>query len=297
MIRVGAVILNYKTWENTCSLAFKLSQMPVINSIVIVDNCSPDVSRINIEKFLKENNSDKIRFIETYENGGYAKGNNIGLKYLINEQKCDYCIVSNPDTLVDEKCISNIIAAIKDNPEYAILTCCREYSDGSIASQYWDLPTMKLILLERSYIFRKNSKQNYHYSVHYSNKINQIDTAPGSFFVIKSDVLEKVGYLDEQTFLYFEENCLAKKVGAIGKKIGIVTDCKYFIKKGEASTIAVKKAGTGMRYYLNSETHYVKEYLKPSNLMLQIYNLATSYMQLQGKIKAFLFNVKQRIKE
>lgn len=289
--KIGAVILNYRTWENTCELAETFSKMGCIDKIVIIDNDSPDNSADKIEFFLSKKHINKAIFFKSFDNVGYARGNNIGLKYLVEKERCDFCIVSNPDTIVDEKCVNNLIDTIISNNSFAILTTTRRYSDGSKTSQYWDLPNINTILLERSYFYRRLSKMNYHYSVDYSKKINEIGAAPGSFFVIRSSVLKQVDYLDEETFLYFEENCLSQKIHKIGYKIGIITDSEYLIKKGEASTIAVKRTGAGMKHYIHSETHYVKSYLKPNILILSIYRLLNILMMFQGKFKATFLNL------
>ena len=77
--QVAIIILNYKSWEDTLSLAEAIQKLFLLNwnQIIIIDNNSPNESDKKLNEF-----SDKgYIYIQTGQNNGYAAGNNIGLKY------------------------------------------------------------------------------------------------------------------------------------------------------------------------------------------------------------------------
>ena len=290
--KVGVVILNYKTAKNTCNLAKLLDGYNCVDTIVIVDNASPDHSADTIEKFVNEKLSSKIIYIKNLKNIGYARGNNIGLHILVEEAGVDICFIMNPDVIIEEKELNKIINAFFENETYGILTSRRAYNNGQPIRQHWDLPTYVQLLKDCSYLHRTYAKKHISYNIIVSDSILEIGAAPGSMFGIRSDLLKKIGYLDTGTFLYFEENCLSKKVLAEGFKVGILTNAVYTVKAGEASTIAVKRTGNGMKYYVESERFYVRKYLcKGSLLKCKLFDACSSYMLLQGYIKATFLNL------
>ena len=91
--KVGLVILNYNRGSLVLDIASDFCKYDCIDEIAIVDNCSTDNSR----EILVRHNNKKINILFSKENSGYAKGNNLGLKFL-KEKGCKYCFVVNPDT-------------------------------------------------------------------------------------------------------------------------------------------------------------------------------------------------------
>ena len=77
------LILNYKTYNETIYLIRELLSQDIReNFILVVDNCSPNESFIRIKEAFQT--EKRIECIRTDENGGYAKGNNYGLRYEKN---------------------------------------------------------------------------------------------------------------------------------------------------------------------------------------------------------------------
>lgn len=296
-MKTGVVILNYKTAKNTCALAQLLEGYKCVDSIVIVDNCSPNNSAEIIEKFVKGKASCKIIYLKSEDNIGYARGNNIGLHTLVQDKKMDICFVMNPDVSIEESELQKIINAFSEYKEYGVITSGRVYNNRKPIRQYWDLPTYSQLMMECLYFYRTFVKKHLIYHTESSNSIKEIGAAPGSLFGIRSDLLEEIGYLDEGTFLYFEENCLSKKVLTAGYKVGILTNAIYTVKAGEASTIAVKRTGSGMKYYVESERFYVRNYLCKDNLLKsKLFDVCSGYMLMQGYGKAKLLNLIAAVK-
>ncbi len=99
MKKIGIVILNYKSYSDTIRLVsdLQLQKGDIFLEIVVVDNDSPNESSVEIEKYLNSRNFEyNVYFIKNTCNLGYAKGNNVGLRYL-EQFNCDYVAVLNND--------------------------------------------------------------------------------------------------------------------------------------------------------------------------------------------------------
>lgn len=288
MNKVGIVLLNYNSSNNCIKLAELYGKMEIVNSIVIVDNNSTDNS---IKAFETSHFSKKVKLIRNEFNAGYAKGNNIGLRYLVDISGCSICIVSNPDVIIDEDDLVKVISYF-DCTDYALLTCRRKYSDGSHMRQYWNLPTIKSILLESSAIYRKwNLKHEFFQVNNDSDEVIEIEAAPGAFFAIRSDVLKSIDYLDEDTFLYYEENFLGYKLQLYGYKLGYVTSAIYISDNEKSSTNVIKKSGKAFEYQCESKKRYVEKYLCNNSVIAIVLKCAIDYSLLEIRLLSFVKKV------
>lgn len=206
------LIVNYNDFMNTSNLVNNIKNYKCIDEILIVDNNSSEEEKEKLKKL-------DVNIIYSTENKGYSSAINIGSKYLINKYKECYIIISNADIIIDnENDIKKLIATFDQNT--AVVSPLIE-QNGSF-NKGWKMPSvMDEILMNIPYIHRfiKRKLEN---KLEY--KVNKVDVISGCFFVIKSKVLEAIDYLDENVFLYYEENILSKKIKKINEDILINSD-------------------------------------------------------------------------
>ena len=256
MSKVGIVILNYNDYDTTKKFVEKIKNFKVLNEIVIVDNNSTDGS---YEK-LKNISSKKISVIKTDNNKGYAYGNNVGINYLNEHSDVDYIIISNPDILLEEKDISSLKSDLDNNAEIAMISPVIKQLDETIRG--WRLPTLKDEILQNiNYIQRKARKNLFYKDDKYKNKLTRVDVVSGCFFMIRKDVMKLIGNFDESTFLYYEENIIAKKLKNINKKTYVDNN----VTITHDLSVSVDKSFNSIKKYKllkDSQKYYVKNYLK-----------------------------------
>ena len=96
MYDIVLLILNYNNAKDTIELCNSLiNQKDIKFKILVVDNCSPDNSHETIKDKLKENSL--VEIIKSTTNGGYAKGNNVGLRYIEKNLGTKYVAILNND--------------------------------------------------------------------------------------------------------------------------------------------------------------------------------------------------------
>ncbi len=206
------IILNYNDSTTTLEMINQIKNYKILDHIIIVDNCSTD----NSFEILKEEEKDNIEVIKTDKNKGYASGNNFGIKYAIEKYNVDNIIISNPDITVSEDNIKELLKSLKYNNVSLIAPTIDE--NGEI-SKGWRIPTLKDDLLSNINYFHKYATERMKYNTFiYKDNITEVEVVKGCFFIIKSSIIKDIDYFDENTFLYYEENILGKKLKNKGYK-------------------------------------------------------------------------------
>ena len=254
MSKTGIVILNYNDYETTISMIEQIKDYKCLNSIVIVDNNSSDGSYDILSKY----QSKKIEVLKSESNGGYSKGNNIGVKYLVD--KVDNIIISNPDIIVEEDTINKLIDKLDEHISIKVIApVIHELGD---LKRGWKLPTYfgeMIKILNTQQRFHK--KYGLYDESYYKDELSKVDVVSGCFFIIRSDVLKEINYFDEGTFLYYEENIL----GNILKQKDYETYILNSVSVTHNLSVSVDKSVKKINKYkilVKSLLYYEKKYNK-----------------------------------
>jgi GT2 family glycosyltransferase len=228
---VTVVLLNYQEFSDTIDFVKKIKQQKGINlQILIVDNHSPNNSfNILLDTFKKDVTIDVI---QTISNKGYATGNNFGFLYL-KERKTEFILISNNDVIIDDDfLISKMTESYLECDSPAFLNpMIRNENNERARFSAWKIPTFfddlkSLLFLDRIHFLKSDKKYNF------PQAIIPVDCVPGSFSLIKKDVLFDLGLFDENTFLYCEERINAKKVKEKGLQNYLNTKLSYIHQEG-----------------------------------------------------------------
>lgn len=213
---VSIIIVNYNTFDITCSCIESViaCTFAVPYEIVLVDNASPAE---NPQKF-------KLRFpgiklIRSPENGGFAKGNNIGIK----EASGNILLLLNSDTLLTEDSIAIAAKHLNEHEEIGALSVRLVYPDGkfqhtarkfrSIRNELLDL--MRPLLLMMPYRKRSELMLNQYFK---GERDVWADWVSGAFLMFRRSALERLpgGQLDERFFMYGEDQLWCYQLRKIG---------------------------------------------------------------------------------
>lgn len=249
---IGIVILNYNSYDLTLKLVENLENKIGIEKIVIVDNNSTNDS-VN---YLKSVKNKKVILIENKENRGYSSGNNIGIKYLIkNFEDIKYIGILNPDIEIKGKnTFIKLIERLEEDNKIGIISPLM-LMNGKLDKKLisWKLP---------------QKFDNIFNCLGITKKIKDIldlkkekEVIPGSFLFFSKETIQKINYLDEGTFLYYEENILAQKLNQIGKVMKVISNIEYnHVHSVERNNI--KRKIFHNKIYFNSMIYYEKNYNK-----------------------------------
>lgn len=222
MLNAGIVILTYNDWKFAIQLIEQIRNYNVIKKIVIVDNCSTNEAY----SILKEYTSIKIDVIQTKYNGGYSYGNNIGAKHLMSCADIDIIFFSNPDIIVEEKCINEIVRQF-ENSQYSVLSAVMLNENGLVDKEvYWPRISYREAIFSCFALYRR-LKGGKEFKINYNVDVMDVDVLTGAFFAIRKEDFCQIGMFDEHVFLFSEENILAEKLKKVKKKEGLLTYVNY----------------------------------------------------------------------
>lgn len=278
----GIVILNYNDSENTSLILKDIKNFKVLDSIIVVDNKSTDDSVKKLKKF----ESNKIKIVEADKNKGYAAGNNVGIKYLIENYEVDNIIISNPDIIVREEDIKKLISDLKKKKVDVIAPIVKEPTS---ISHGWKLPTFLSELISNIPYFRRFELSLLNYpQKEYNKDLTKVDVVKGCFFIIKKEALKEIGYFDENTFLYYEEIILAKKLKE--KAYNTYVDNRVTIIHALSQSVDKNVKRIEKFKMLKSSQYYYEKYINKMNIfkifILRIfYYLYLFCLQIENKIK------------
>lgn len=208
IVKTGMVMIHYNDYESLRDLIDNVKGYSVISKIIIVDNNS----KKEVKQKVKTLVSRKVKLIENKENKGFATAINIGSKALIKELGPCNIIISNADIIIHKE--EDIKALIKELNKRTVGVVAPTIVENNHLNRGWKQPSpfldsmLNLVGIHR--LFRK--KYVFYKEEYYQEKTSIVDVVSGCFFLIKSKNLERIDFLDENTFLYYEENILAKKL-------------------------------------------------------------------------------------
>lgn len=211
-------VLNYKNFQQTISCVDQLLTFSTVKSpnvdVIIVDNHSENNSFKILSKYYK---STKVKVLETKENNGYSFGNNFSIKYQEKREiYYNYFAVINPDVRVEKDIFSPLLEDLDNHNKIAIIsTLIHSNGKVSVKNQSWRIPNERDIWLDSLLINNRNTYCSEYLVI--NKNLLQTEVIPGSFFIVRASVFKRIGYFDENMFMYNEEIVLAIKIKRIGK--------------------------------------------------------------------------------
>lgn len=209
--KVGVVVVNYNASSFVVNLFESLPQnfSEICSELLVIDNCSDDASVDKISAWISANKMDDVlKLIISEVNGGYAHGNNQGIKKLkMAGEMPEFILLLNPDTVVTENTFDALIAFMKANPSVGIAGSKLISDDGDVQCSSFRFPSilselatsLKLgvidSLLSKWIIAPK----------HIPRVAEKVDWVAGASMIIRREVFDDIGLMDEDYFLYFEE--------------------------------------------------------------------------------------------
>ena len=183
-----------------------------------MDNAS-EIQHLNgIRLFVesqKKAKEKRFKLIESKANLGYAGGNNLGIKYAL-ENGADYVFILNPDTTVRNNFLTKLVAAADKNPRAGIIGAAIDEGDEVIycGEIKWLKPELEHSLLQTTNPEKASGPRGL---TGYKLQTNQY--IPGAAMLIRKKVFEKIGMLDERYFLYFEDADFCVRARRAGFKL------------------------------------------------------------------------------
>jgi len=198
-VSIIIVSFNAGNYLNKCLLSVK-KETASNYEIIVVDNHSRDDSVDIVKKYYPD-----VKLVEFQENVGFAKANNIAFKAANGR----YVFMLNPDTVVLNGAIDKLVKFMDHNKSAGACGPKNLNTDLSLQYNCHHFPSLLLSLWEylqlkrffpHSRIFGREHMSYWDYNI-----VKEIDWITGCSLLIRKKVLDRIGFLDENYFMYSEE--------------------------------------------------------------------------------------------
>ena len=201
-LSVVVVTYNSEKYVHNCLSSIARAARNLDHELWIVDNHSTDRTLEILRR-----SPDSLGLIKNRENVGFARAVNQGLR----RSSGDFCLLINPDSAIHSDSLEPLIHFMRSRPQIGVCGCKLCNQDGSLQYSKGSFPTLFSTLWR---IILPGRMRKYHFLGY--NEIHTCDWVTGAFMVIRKPLLEKLGYFDENYFIYYEDVdfCLkARKAG------------------------------------------------------------------------------------
>ena len=201
--KVYIIIINFGTPEYSIECLESVHENSHgVFQLVVVDVLNIDQSVEKVTRWIEEKKDDRFILIEEKENKGFAFANNIGIKYSLRQDDCDFLWILNNDTVIEKNSLTELINFYKQNKDIG--------NTGFIGSKILDYGDKKLIQNVGG-TFNKWTG----YSVligmgekdtgQFDNQNIKVDYVIGASMFCHTSLIKKIGMMPEDYFLYYED--------------------------------------------------------------------------------------------
>ena len=202
---VSLITINYNAIEATLDLLDSLTRISYPNiEIIVVDNAS----KVNPKKILLEKHP-KITLILSDENLGFAGGNNLGIKAATGE----YLLFVNNDAVLTEDCIENLLIAFEERPDAGMVSPKFHFYNRPGIIEYAGYTDMN------SFTGRNKTIGSGTKDVGQYEELKETCFSHGGGMMVPRKVIESVGPIPQEYFLYYEEFDWCVKIKRAGFKV------------------------------------------------------------------------------
>lgn len=263
------VIVNYRTAELAVdclrSIAAQLDDMPEVR-VVVVDNASPDGSRERLEGAIAaEGWQGWAALLPLDNNGGFASGNNAGIRLALqSDVGFRFVMLLNPDTVVRKGALRALAGFMDAHPKAGIAGSGLENANGSTESSA-HTAISPLGELESSACLGILSRVLRRYAVTLPGRdvAHPCDWVSGASLIVRREVLEEIGFLDEGYFLYFEEADFCARARKSGWEVWFVPESRVVHLEGASTGIRETMRRRPQYWFASRRRYFVKHFGLP----------------------------------
>ena len=253
-MKLSIIVVNYNNEDVLLPLLGSIYQNTKLKAleIIVVDNASKDNS-VDMIKL----NFQEIKIIANPHNLGFSSAVNQGIRSSSGE----FVLILNPDVIVKQNAIDTMLRFIESHQKAGAVGCKILNPDGSIQTSGKSFPdpmVMLFVTLNLHRIFPDNpvTKKYYHPLEDY-DRPHQVEHLMGSCLMVKRSVIDEIGLMDENFFLYCEDVDWCFRIHKAGHEIWYIPDAEVVHAKGAATR---KESYRGIIEYHKSAWYFYKKY-------------------------------------
>ena len=217
--------------------------------VLVIDNASSDGSSEAVQERFPQ-----VRLIQNAENSGFAAATNRG----ILESDGTFILLLNPDTEIQAGALQTLLDVLESHPEYGMVGPRLLNPDGSLQESCYPAPTLSREVWRLFHLDRLVPHAIYPMSKWSPNQIRSVDVLKGACVLLRREVIEQVGLLDESFFMYSEEVDLCLRVRRAGWQLAWVPQACVIHYEGQSTRQASREMF--IRLYAGKVGYYRKHH-------------------------------------
>jgi len=247
-LELSIVIVNWNTREPLQNCLYSIYNKPsgVNFEVIVVDNASSDDSLEMVEKKFTS-----VKIVKNEENLGFAKANNQAIK----KAKGKYILLLNPDTIILNSALDKMVEFMEQHLDAGAVGCKLLDVNGVAQRSWCGFPTLfkefshvamldNLLDRERvkglGRILSKISRRNFARYIDQSAAV-EVDTVIGACLMVRREVIDRIGLLDEKFFMYIEEGDWCYRMKKQGWKVYFFPGASIVHLGGESTKQVIDK--------------------------------------------------------
>lgn len=271
MPNVAVVIVNYRSARlvHDClkSLEPEISRMPNTR-VIVVDNASGDDSVQHLDNLIRQQGWAWASVVPAPRNGGFAYGNNVAIReFLKQASPPDYIWLLNPDTIVRTGAIDPLVKFLQDRPEVGIVGGGLEDLDGTPQTGAFRFPSFlgEIEITSRIGLVSRMLAR-FRVPVPPDDQIIRADWVNGASMMVRREVFESTGLMDEGYFLYFEETDFCRRAQTAGWSTWFVPQSRVVHLVGQTTGVTGTERAKRRRprYWFDSRSRYFRKHAGPT---------------------------------
>lgn len=245
--RVSIIILNWNGLEESVECLQSLKKITYPNyEVIVVDNGSEG----NDVEVLHEKFGIYIHIIKNDKNCGFGGGSNIGMKYVLNNLSSDYILLLNNDTVVDSDFLTEMVEVAESDRSIGIVGSKIYFCDDPNRFQLVWIK-MDMWKVRGTHVGAREMDRGQY------DEIKEVDCAPGTCLLVKREVIDSIGLLDESYFYYQDDLDYCFRARTAGYRIVYAPKAKIWHRPGQT---AEKVPGLKNYYIARNTFKFMRKY-------------------------------------
>ena len=263
MLKLCVVVLNYRRAALTIDCLATLEPEIAGRSdrrAVVIDNGSDDNSADAIEQAIQQRNwSSWLTFVRSPINRGFAGGNNIGFR----THEAEYYMLLNSDARVTPCAITTMLEAMDQHPDVGAMGPRLQGPDGEpqVSCFRYRTPITEMLDAAGTGPIDRLFKSQL-VAIGVFDEPMEPQWLSFACIMIRGKVIQQIGPMDENYFMYFEDIDYSRQIRKAGWRILHWPQAKVVHLRGGSSSVksAMKARKRVPRYYYESRSRYFAKF-------------------------------------
>lgn len=250
-MKLSIIVVSWNTRDMLANCLASVYEHPPTDSfeLLLVDNASSDGSADMVRQQFPQ-----VRLIASPVNVGFAEGNNLAVPLCTGA----YILLLNPDTVVKPNALQAMIDFLDSHPAAGAAGSMLLNPDETLQPSCHPAPKLSRELWRLFHLDRVYPYGRYHMHTWDITQPREVDVIQGASLMVRHKILDQIGFLDGDYFIYSEEVDLCYRLQKAGWQLYWVPDSQVIHYGGQST----RQVATEMflQLYLGKLKYFRKHY-------------------------------------